>query len=293
MPRSDSTDDWRLALARRIASAYADDSNARVVMIAGSTGRGTADPWSDIEVDVYYEEPPTEAARRAAAEASGGALVELGEDEDEWEERLDLGGFHAHSSTFLVSTMERYLDEVLQGWSTSPDQQSRLFSVQHAITVKGDDDVARWRARAASYPGGLRDAMLRENLGALERFYYGAEMLADRDDVLLLYNLFVDTGRRLIAALLGLNRIYLPTPTEPKWMDETIAMLAVAPPDLSARLKRSFRVEPAQGVADLAALIDEALFLVESAAPGFDTRPYRRAAVARRVPWDGPPPGFA
>ena len=121
MPRSDSTDDWRLALARRIASAYAADSNARVVMIAGSTGRGTADPWSDIEVDVYYQEPPTEAARRAAAEASGGALVELGEDEDEWEERLDLGGFHAHSSTFLVSTMERYLDEVLEGWSTSPE----------------------------------------------------------------------------------------------------------------------------------------------------------------------------
>ena len=290
---SRSPSGWRLTLAQRIAAAYAADANARVVMIAGSTGRGAADRWSDIEVDVYYDEPPTEESRRAAAAASSGTLVSLGEDHDEWEERLDFDGFHAHSSTFLVSTMERYLDEVLERWSTASEPQSRLFSLQHAVGVKGEEDVQRWRGRAAAYPDGLRDAMLAENLGALERFHYAAEMLADRDDVLLLYDLFVDVGRRLIGALLGLNRIYLPTPTHPKWMDETISMLAVKPADLSARLKNAFRVEPAPGVAALGGLIDEVLALVESQAPRFDTRPYRRAAVARRTPWERPPPGLA
>jgi len=50
------------------------------------------------------------------------------------------------------------------------------------------------------------------------RFAYAAEMLAARDDLLALYEIFVETGRQLIAGLLGLNRIYLPRPaTSSRW----------------------------------------------------------------------------
>jgi predicted nucleotidyltransferase len=59
---------WRFALAERIGAAYASTDNARVVMIAGSVGRGSEDRYSDIEIDVYYAEPPTEAERVAAVE---------------------------------------------------------------------------------------------------------------------------------------------------------------------------------------------------------------------------------
>lgn len=98
---------WRLALAQRIARAYAADQNARVVMIAGSVGRGSADRFSDIEIDVYYERAPTRAERAAVVERMGGALEGLDEDDDEWAEDFSVGGFHAASSTFLVETMER------------------------------------------------------------------------------------------------------------------------------------------------------------------------------------------
>jgi predicted nucleotidyltransferase len=57
---------WRLALAERIAAAYIENPKAAVVMIAGSVGRGVADRYSDIEIDVYYTEPPTEAERIAS-----------------------------------------------------------------------------------------------------------------------------------------------------------------------------------------------------------------------------------
>lgn len=279
---------WRFALAEEIGAAYASNPNTRVVMVAGSVGRGSADRYSDIEVDVYYADSPTEAERVSAVERCGGKVELLAQDGDEWEEQMSIGGFHAHTSTFLVGTMERYLREVVDECSLAPEAQTRLFSLQHGVTVKGEDQVERWRAKAAAYPDGLQRAMLEENL-RFGRFADAAGMLAARDDLLVLYEIFVEAARRLLGALLGLNRIYLPAPRNLKSMDETIGLMAIKPADLSARLKRLFRIEPIAAVEQLEALIEETLALVETHAPGVDTAPYRAHSAGRRVAFDTPP----
>lgn len=279
---------WRLALAERIGASYASDKNAQVVMVAGSVGRGSADRYSDIEIDVYYAEPPTEVERIAAVERCGGTVELLAEDEDEWEEQMSIAGFRAHTSTFLVATIERYLREVVDEGAIAAEAQTRVFSLQHGITLKGMEHVARWRAKAATYPDGLQRAMLEENL-RFGRFAHAAAMLAARDDLLALYGIFVETGRNLLAALLGLNRIYLPAPDYLKSMDETIALMAIKPADLSARLKQSFRIGPTAAVGALEELIDETLALVESHLPGFDPGPYRLDIARRRATHDTPP----
>ena len=279
---------WRLALAERIGASYASDDNAQVVMIAGSVARGSADRYSDIEIDVYYADPPSETERIAAVKRCGGTVELLAQDEDEWEERMSVDGIHAHTSTFLVATMEQYLRQVVDECALAPEVQTRLFSLQHGITLKGDKQVERWRAKAAAYPNGLQRAMLEENL-RFGRFAYAAEMLAARDDLLALYEIFVETGRQLIAGLLGLNRIYLPTPGYLKSMDETIGLMAIKPEGLSARLKRSYQVEPTTAVRELWELIEETLALVERHVPNFDTTPYRADFGSRRSIYDTPP----
>jgi hypothetical protein len=279
---------WRLALAERIGASYASDDNAQVVMTAGSVARGSADRYSDIEVDVYYADPPSEAERIAAVKRCGGTVELLAQDEDEWEEQMSVDGVHAHTSTFLVATMERYLRQVVDECALAPEAQTRLFSLQHGITLKGDKQVERWRAKAAAYPSGLQRAMLEENL-RFGRFAYAAEMLAARDDLLALYEIFVETGRQLIAGLLGLNRIYLPTPGYLKSMDETIGLMAIKPESLSTRLKRSYQIEPTAAVRELGELIEETLALVERHVPGFDATPYRPDFGSRRSIYDTPP----
>lgn len=67
--------------------------------------------------------------------------------------------------------------------------------MEHAITLAGDDQVERWRAKAAAYPDGLQRAMLEENL-RFGRFGHAAEMLAARDDVLALYGFDAAPYRR-------------------------------------------------------------------------------------------------
>jgi hypothetical protein len=279
---------WRFDLGRRIGLSYAANPKARVVMIAGSTGRGTADRYSDLEIDVYWSEPPTDAERRAAAEGAGGHVLDVFPyEEDEWAEEISFGGFKVGTSTFLVETMERYLTRVVDDSSTDPLAQMRLSSVLLAQPLVGEDQIARWRARAAAYPTQLAHAMVAEYLD-VGYFAYAASMLAARDDALRLYDLFVQVERGLLGALLGLNRLYLPEPSF-KSMDELTGRMRVAPPDLAARLKRTFHLSPADGVRELRSIIDETLTLIETHLPDFDTKSYRTALQQPRGVWDEAP----
>ena len=155
---------WRFALAEQIAAAYAQNPKTAAIMIAGSVGRGRADRYSDIEIDVYYMAAPTVAERIAAVEGAGAIVESLDEDEDEWEEQMLLGGVHAATSTFLVSTLERYLSEVVDQGQIAPSAQMRLHSLLNAQPVWGHELAEQWRAKARHYPDTLARAMLHENL---------------------------------------------------------------------------------------------------------------------------------
>ena len=148
----------------------------------------------------------------------------------------------------------------------------------------------QWRAKAAAYPEGLTHAMLKKHL-PFRGFWYDEEMLAARDDLLILYDIFVQVEQQILCVLLGLNRIYLPTPDNIKWMDEVIAAMSIKPRDLSERLKGAFHMEPKDGVRELKAIISEMLALVETHLPQFDTTSYRNNLTESRPAWDRPPPG--
>ena len=62
----------RMALAQRIAPAYAANPKVRAVLLAGSVARGTADHFSDIEIDVFWAEPPSDDERRRRSSVSAG-----------------------------------------------------------------------------------------------------------------------------------------------------------------------------------------------------------------------------
>lgn len=279
---------WRFALAERIAASYGRNPKVQVIMVAGSVGRGTADRYSDLEVDIYYSEPPTVEERIAGVQGCSATVELLDEDPDEWEEQMLIDGFHASTSTFLISTMERYLREVVDECQIAPEAQCRLYSLQHAVPLHGHELVNEWRAKAAQYPDGLVHAMLREHL-PFDGFWYAEDMLAAHDDLIALHDIFVRVERHILGALLGLNRQYMPTPGGMKWMDEMIASMQIKPPDLSVRMKRAFHAEPADGVRELKQLINEVLDLVAQHAPAFDLASYCANTNKHRPVWDGPP----
>jgi hypothetical protein len=65
---------WRLAEAARAAGAYTGNGRVAALTAAGSVGSGLADRFSDLELDCYWHEPPSDQDRMAPIERLGGRV---------------------------------------------------------------------------------------------------------------------------------------------------------------------------------------------------------------------------
>jgi hypothetical protein len=270
----------RRALAEQVAPSYAANPKVAGVLLAGSVARGIADQFSDIEIDVFWHAPPTEADRLAPIERAGWKPLYSVADQNEWADGFYIGGVKVDTSQFLVSTIERWLDDVVERANTEPEYQVRITAIQHGRPLHGAELIERWRAQTAAYPEALAHAMIAQHLEFRPR--YLLEMLAARDDVLVLHRDLVDAEQRILDVLMGLNRRYAPHPYH-KWLDWEIGQLRLAPPDLNRRLRQVLRAEPRAAVGELHKLIEETFTLVEQHLPAFDTRAARAVFEEQRV----------
>jgi hypothetical protein len=84
---------WRMTAARRIAEGYEYDQRLAALTVAGSVGAGLADRWSDLELDAYWWQPPTDADRRTPIDRAGAVLEDFWDydaPEQEWSENYRL-----------------------------------------------------------------------------------------------------------------------------------------------------------------------------------------------------------
>lgn len=278
---------WRLALAERVAPVYAALPGVRAVLLAGSVARGWADRYSDVEMTIFWDTAPSDDARCAAA-TQVGTLVNLYPYDDEnaeWSDDVQVAGVEFQISHRLVDGTEQWLADVVEGYDTALVKQDLIAIIQYALPLHGGDLVAAWRATVADYPDGLAEAMVREHVGFRSR--WARQKMLYRDDRLLLYDDFVQAEKAILLSLMGLNRVYLPH-LGFRWLDRLAADLAIAPPNLAARLADVFRRPPAEAVAVLDALIDETLCLVEQHMPQVDAQAVRADFEATRPVVDAP-----
>lgn len=98
---------WRLKMARQIAPVYAANPKVVAVAVSGSVGRGWADRYSDIELDVYWHEPPADEDRQRVIRRLNGNIIGYWPLEDaEWSEDYYVQGVQLDLSHFLVETIE-------------------------------------------------------------------------------------------------------------------------------------------------------------------------------------------
>lgn len=68
---------WRYKLAQQVAPIYAANPHVAAVLVGGSTARGHADRFSDIELGVFWHQEPTDSDRQVEANHINGELVAL------------------------------------------------------------------------------------------------------------------------------------------------------------------------------------------------------------------------
>lgn len=241
-----------IQVAQTVADAYARQGDVVAALVAGSLGRGDADAHSDVEVDVYWRDPPDDVQRQRAVATAGGELQNLWPyepDEGEWAEDFVIG---RHAVTVSGFTADWLAATIADRAEFDLLAQLRLAALHEGEALTGADAVRRWRM-AADYPDALVTATVEHYRDAAPRHSWRQwPVLVERGDHVPLQALCAEMINSMFGMLCGMNRIYVSHPRF-KWAAALMERFEVAPVSLSERLAAALD----SGVADLSACVDD------------------------------------
>jgi predicted nucleotidyltransferase len=274
--------EWRLEAARQVARRLRNFEGLQAVVVAGSVARGYADEYSDLELPLFWDEPPGDATRHAVVRALEADFLRPYNGPAQ-EDNLLINGFQVDLWQCSVPFEEDTLDDVLQRYTTDLGASNFMDTVRTCIPLAGEKLIANWKQRASAYPEPLALRNLQEQL---PRFEVGHLMIhALRDNPALVYERLSDMQQHLFLILLALNHVYYPGP---KWLYRTIEALPIKPVQAASRMKHVFQLGQVQAVEAMIDLLREALTLVAQYYPQVEIASAQRALVPRRVAHPGP-----
>ena len=251
---------WRYGFARDLVDALPQLPGLCAVVIGGSVARGYSDPYSDIELLLFWERAPDPATQQAILEVwraeqrlhvGDHALLVRGVPVDLWQRTVD--------------DEEAILNRVLRDHSCDLTANAEVDMVHTGLPLRGAALVRNWQARTVDYPVALALGFLREQLPHFHLRQLG--LAAVRDNPTAFYHTLSDLHCTLFLVLLALNSSYFPTF---KWLYRRLDDLAIAPPAAAARLRQMFREPPLVAAEQLQAMLRETLALVEEHYPQLD-----------------------
>ncbi|HET8846129.1 MAG TPA: hypothetical protein VFN35_32000, partial [Ktedonobacteraceae bacterium] len=254
--------------------------------------------YSDIELGVFWKQPPNDEERREVVELADGDLIRLypyDAQEEVWSDDFMMGraasnlpqsGILVEVGHYTVDFMNRTLESVLQHYDPDELKQNLISGVVDGLPLHNQVLLRQWQQQAQSYPDQLSVAVI--NRHALIDHFWRCEMFLHRDqNFLLLYQTFSRVQIQILNVLSGLNHTYY---FGFKWLDVVVKRLPIAPTDLLDRLRQVYQTEPAHGIQLLTTLVEETYDLVEQHMPQIDVDRLRRIFRYRRPFWEEPPP---
>lgn len=266
----------RLALARENTAVFQQNPHIKAILITGSVAKGVADDNSDLDIIMYYDELPGEAAfetyRQAALDSGGGFYG--GNAQDGWALFQYIDGIR---HDFAHARLEEAENMVTQFLAEPTLEENNLFialdGILTGLPLKGADITDGWKAKLANYPPKLSDMLVQKHL-RFRPHWVLQKMGVERNEVIFLQEELLHAVQNIFGVLCGLNQLY--HPGKIKGLDYTVAKMKIAPPDVARRLPALFEEDRQTAVSHLKTLIEETISLVETHLPHIDTAPTRK-----------------
>ncbi|NYH87995.1 hypothetical protein [Actinopolymorpha rutila] len=276
----------RTRVANKIAERFADEPAVTGVLCAGSTGRGHADRWSDLEIGVIWSRPPTEPERRQVAHDLAMADVRLSNYDESERSWFDEWWFDAPAGDGLLVEVchltaegaHTQLDRLLL--HDDPDPYALTFAAALVYGRPLAGSIESLVERVHAYPRSLAVAVVRRH-GQVDQFWRW-QMFVERHNPHGLRRHFAGVVDALIHMTCALNGRWWPGPKWPGW---TLAGLSIAAPNLSERLVALDQQDPPVAAAALGELVEETYDLVAVHLPEADQDRLRRIFHFARAPW--------
>ncbi|MAS37609.1 MAG: hypothetical protein CL610_26675 [Anaerolineaceae bacterium] len=269
---------WRIDIALDIAPHYARYAHVEAVVVLGGVARGWADAYSDIDLVVYWRQPPTEAERSSVSAALGAHPGPFGDTFTSqpdptlryWWEEYYLGGdaqagLKIDVGHHLSADMDAVVEAVTQHHDPHALKHEMLYSIKRVQTFYGDARINRWKQAAGMCPQPLAQRIVEENLN-LPPFWM-ARASADRDDGLLYARVLQEVCQRLLMVIVALNREYFPGV---KRQAQLLAEMRIQPVSFHERINQALRANPDEAIPAVEQLYDEVFALARQHMPQAD-----------------------
>jgi hypothetical protein len=267
----------RQASARRVGGRWAAEPGVIAVLLVGSSVEETCDEASDVDMCVYWAQPPARGALESvkAEFGTGERFFFFGEPEQGGcVESYRIGGIRHDFAHSTLEMWEAQTEDALGKLNLDSPWQKGLHGTLHGQVLHGAEVVEGLRQRIAPYPEALRLAMLGRYCSFTPRWTIQRQA-QQRGDRLFYFELLTKLQTNLLYTLCAVNGVY--HAMEFKRLHRFVAQeFSQAPPDLAARLDALFAAPAEEFPDDLPALVAETLALVEAHCPQFDTAPVRK-----------------
>lgn len=222
----------RLAIARRIFDAYPTGASPDAFAVAGSVGAGLADRFSDLEVDCYWKQAPSDANRLAPISALGADLTTLwpyDEADQEFSEDYVLDGLDVTISNFTCASVDAMIAHMQASGTIADVTQYRFAALTRSRVLSGGDTVEAWRQRIEPMPDQVVASIVEHELSPHSLPGWNARTaLVERGDVIAVRGLLASVGRAVFHAVLAANRFYRPHRIA-KWQYSLLGECALLP----------------------------------------------------------------
>jgi hypothetical protein len=254
-------------IAIKMASIYQQNPKVEAVLLAGSVSRGWEDKHSDIELNVFWSDPPTDEDRMHPIQIINGSVIDFHPfEEEEWAESyLTPENVKLEISSFLTSTAETWVNHVVNEFEIDYGKQCMVSSIYYGQSLYGDQVINLLKNKVQIYPDELAEKIIEDNLALWYR-WNNRKALLDRKDWLMLYDLMGAVQKKLMGTLFGLNKLYIHHPSF-KWIHKYSEIFTIQPKNMDERFSAIFLGDVHHSVQDLEHLIQEVFLLVEKHYP--------------------------
>jgi len=275
---------WRYRIAQRVGEVYARIPHVAAVIVGGSTARGHADRFSDLDMGVIWEQAPSDSERQQVVQDANAELHRLytfDPEEQVWSDDYFIQRNYPDgtASKLLVEVghykrdfVEDVLHQVLNEHATNTLWHNLISGIVDGQPLHGMDTLEIWKEAAGRYPRELSVAIV-QKYGVIDHFWRWEMYLERGNNLAMFYDAFSQIHQRLLYILLGLNQVYY---FGFKWIDFIDARLSIKPDDLPMRIRSAYSGAPIEGVAQVRSLVENVFVLIETHLPEIDTERLRR-----------------
>ncbi|GGP11838.1 DUF4037 domain-containing protein [Oceanobacillus neutriphilus] len=259
-------------LAEKAAKVYQINPKVEAVLLGGSVSRNWQDSYSDIELFIFWKEPPTDEDRKKPVTKLAGEIIDFYPyEEKEWSETYIAEGIKLEISNFLTTSIEGIIDDIVVSFNPDVYKQCLAAAVYDGVPLSGESFVKQLKDKVKQYPNELSIAMIKEYM-FLGNSWTNREALLHRKDWLMLYKVITDVQTHIMGMLSGLNKQYVHHPAF-KWQKQTLESMAIAPENISSRLESVFLSDPVTSLSELEGIVLEVYQFIQREHPKMDISP--------------------